>query len=111
MGSNVRKRTKVISVRVSPEEKAQLSKKSDGFGMGIPQLMRSSALGKHLRSKLDDQAILNLLKINADQGRLGGLLKMWLQNKERLHLAGGVPALLKEIQDTQRLLKGLVEKL
>jgi hypothetical protein len=32
-------------------------------------------------STLDQEAILALLKVNADQGRLGGLFKLWLSGQ------------------------------
>ncbi|BAU77419.1 hypothetical protein ppKF707_1515 [Metapseudomonas furukawaii] len=35
---------------------------------------------------LDQQAVVEMSKVNGDIGRLGGLLKMWLTNDERLAL-------------------------
>jgi hypothetical protein len=39
---------------------------------------RSAALGHQLRSEIDREAVRELVKVAADQGRLGGLLKLWL---------------------------------
>jgi hypothetical protein len=34
-----------------------------------------------IKSILDQNSIADLAKVNADQGRLGGLLKLWLTNR------------------------------
>ena len=60
---------------------------------------------------------LELVRINGDLGRLGGLLKMWLTNDERLKLFGKeqivlkINGLLDEIQSTQTLMFEKVKKL
>jgi len=40
---------------------------------------------------------MELVKINADLGRIGGLLKMWLTNDEKLEFEGYNPARLESI--------------
>lgn len=41
-------------------------------------------MGIQVRGVLDQKAVVELSKVNGDLGRLGGLLKMWLSNDERL---------------------------
>ncbi|MNF15483.1 hypothetical protein D3C80_2181150 [compost metagenome] len=61
--------------------------------------------------------MLKLVKINADQGRLGGLLKLWLTDDPKLALAGiamtpaVVRALLKRIEANQDEMLQLVQSL
>ena len=37
--------------------------------------------GQPIRSVLDHAAVMDLAKVNGDQGRLGGLLKLWLVDR------------------------------
>jgi hypothetical protein len=37
-----------------------------------------------IKGVLNQALIIQLAKINADRGRLGGLLKLWLSNDEKL---------------------------
>ena len=70
-------------------------------------------MGYEPASKFDKLAVLELAKVNADQGRLGGLLKMLLTNKER-HASKDhqrMLNLLREIGTTQQRLLTLVEQL
>ncbi len=41
-------------------------------------------LGYTIQGVIDAQLVRQLAKINGDQGRLGGLLKLWLTNSEKL---------------------------
>ena len=63
-----------------------------------------------IKSILDQNSIADLAKVNADQGRLGGLLKLWLTNDEKLKsydrakLSTNIIKLLGEIKRLQALL-------
>ncbi|NQY74355.1 MAG: ribbon-helix-helix protein, CopG family [Candidatus Margulisbacteria bacterium] len=112
MGSETRKRDKRITVRVTEDEAKGLKKKAESFGVSVPELMRSCALGKIVKSKLDQQNILSLLRVHADSGRLGGLLKMWLSSPESLGREGfDLDALLSEIQDNQKNMRDIIQLL
>ena len=43
-----------------------------------PSYLRRLGLALPVESTIDQRAILDLVKINADLGRFGGLIKMWL---------------------------------
>jgi hypothetical protein len=72
--------------------------------------LRQVGLGMPIKSILDQNSIADLAKVNADQGRLGGLLKLWLTNDEKLKLydraklSMNIIKLLEEIKRLQSLL-------
>ena len=41
-------------------------------------------MGYRIEGVIDAELVRELAKINGDQGRLGGLLKLWLTNSEKL---------------------------
>ena len=80
--------------------------------MPVAVFLRRVGLGAAVPSILDHKAVLALLKVNADQGRLGGLLKLWLSGG---HIgatsAAEIRRLLYDIKSTQKTLRGLVDRL
>lgn len=108
MPGEKRQRTKHIMVRVTPEELEAIREKAKAFGYAssTAALLRDLALGIEPTSTLDQRAILDLLRINADLGRLGGLLKHWLSAKgSDFKSAQDIRALLRALDDTQAALK------
>lgn len=108
MGSEQRKRDKLIQVRVNAEEWEMIAAKAAAFGYHSSRaaLLRDLALGVEPKSTLDQQAILELLRVNADLGRLGGLLKHWLQAKgAKPEVAIEIRALLDALGRTQDALR------
>jgi hypothetical protein len=79
-----RKSSSPIYVRVLPEEKEAIDRKADQAGLHTSVFMRRIGLGYEVRSVVDYERVSDLAKINADLGRLGGLLKLWLTNDKRL---------------------------
>jgi len=81
-----RKESTPIKVWVTPDEKAAIAAKADAHSFRSPGSVRGSAssylrrlgLALPVESTIDQRAILDLVKINADLGRFGGLIKMWL---------------------------------
>jgi hypothetical protein len=69
-------------------------------------------LGYEVRGILDHRRVEELLKINADLGRLGGLLKLWLTNDERTAAfsESTIRVLLGKIEDTQDKLHEVVRE-
>lgn len=107
-------RRKAIRVWVNKEEKAVIESRQQAVNCGsTSSYLRALGLGYEPTSKLDKLAVLELAKVNADQGRLGGLLKMLLTNKER-HTNENRKQLFKllsEIETAQQRLLRLVEQL
>lgn len=76
--SESRQKTKLIQVRVTPEEKVQLKARAADFGVSIGELCRSSIFRAVPKSLADQSAILELAALRGDLGRMGGLLKGYL---------------------------------
>jgi hypothetical protein len=73
-----------IRVWCLPEEKALIEASARDAGMSVSRYLRSVGMGYKIKGVIDAQLVLQLAKINGDQGRLGGLLKLWLTNSEKL---------------------------
>jgi hypothetical protein len=53
--------------------------------LGLSSYLRRLGLAQPVESTIDQRAILDLVKINADLGRFGGLIKMWLTTNADLN--------------------------
>ncbi len=76
MKKDKRKRTNVMNVYLSDEEYKIITDSSNRAGLSISTFARNVCLGLRVESKENNQIVLDLIKINADLGRLGGLLKL-----------------------------------
>jgi hypothetical protein len=97
---------------VSDEDRAGIEMRAAATGLSVSAYLRNLGLGYKPASTLDQRAILDLMKLNADQGRLGGLLKLWLTRDP----VAPVPAidirkLLSEIEASQAALKAVIGRL
>jgi len=90
-----------IKVYVSATEREEIERRADGVKMPPSSLMRSLALGFEPRSAFDKDAIGALIKLHSDQGRLGGLLKLWLTEKK------GEGANVSEVRSVLRQIESL----
>jgi hypothetical protein len=111
-----RKGSTPIKVWVLPEEKRAIDVAARQCGMSTSAYLRAIGLSLPVKSVLDQEAVADLVKVNADQGRLGGLLKLWLTNDEKLRnqrwiLEQHIHGLLKEIQAAQALLLETVRRI
>jgi hypothetical protein len=112
MGSENRKKTKLIAVRATPVEKEYMKKRAEAFGISVGALCRHIIFESRVPQGIMDQsAIGELAKTRADLGRVGGLLKGWLagsfENSAGLPLKGDIPtirSLLQQIEKTQALI-------
>lgn len=111
--STNQKRQKHLRVPVLLEEEQRIKLNAEQAGLSIAEYLRRVALGFEIKSRGDHHNILELAKINADLGRLGGLLKLWLTRDERLsHIdPKAVIALLDRIKKTQSAMLEAVEVL
>ncbi|MCP4933393.1 MAG: hypothetical protein GY927_04120 [bacterium] len=107
MGSENRGRQEKFLVRVNEAELAAANKKVEAFSYrSKAALVRDLLMDVEPKSTLDQQAILELVKVNADQGRLGGLLKHWLRAVGAdKGMVTDIRTLLKDIERTQKELK------
>ena len=108
--SETRKGNTPIYVWVTPSEKKIISANAKACGMSNSAYLRQVGLGMPIKSILDHKSIADLAKVNADQGRLGGLLKLWLMSDSKLkpydraRLSMNIIKMLEEIKRLQALL-------
>lgn len=112
-----RKNLTPINVYVTREEKKLIKENAEKHSLSSSAFLREVGLGFTVTPTLDQQAISDLAKLNADQGRLGGLLKLWLTNDEKLalydeqKLTSAIEEMLKKIYSIQETLYDKVSKL
>ena len=107
-----RDRKRPLKVFVSERERAEIETRAAATGLSVSAYLRNLGLGFQPHSTLDQEAILTLLKVNADQGRLGGLFKLRLSGES---VSSGetteIRKLLAAIEESQLKLKGLIGRL
>ena len=107
-----RQRNQQLHVPVLPDEKEIIQSRAKDCSLSMSSYLRNLGLGYVPKSILDSKLVLELVKINADLGRLGGLLKMWLTNDERLDgSAHNIEGVLKDIRLTQGRMLEAVKRL
>jgi hypothetical protein len=100
-----------LSAAVSADDRARIQERARVAGLSVSAYLRASGLGHPIRSVLDYDAVRDLAKVNGDQGRLGGLLKLWLEDRP----GRGAPEidvrrLLERIDELQRRLIDMVSR-
>jgi hypothetical protein len=84
--------------------------------LSVSRYLRDVGMGYEPQSVIDAELVRQLSKINGDQGRLGGLLKLWLTNDDRLYrdqperLRRVIVGALDRIADLQGAMLELVKK-
>lgn len=101
------KRTEQIKAYVTPEEFTLILEFSERAGLTLSEFARRVCLGFRVESREDRQARRELLKVNADLGRLGGLLKQALASGHKEQIYG----LLHKIDQLQANLKAKIRAL
>lgn len=66
---------------VTDEEKATITERAEEAGMSRSGYLRALGLNTPIRSVVDLKAVADLCRINGDLGRVAGLLKLWLLEK------------------------------
>jgi len=99
---------KRITVYLGPEEYANIQASANRAGISLSTFCKRVCIGIPVPSMEHQQAVKDILKANADLGRLGGLLKLALSE-------GGdksaLPKLLREIDAGQSALKAAARKI
>lgn len=102
-----KRRKKVLTAYITEMEYGEITASSARAGLSLSEFVRRVCLGNRIISREDQQARRELLKINADLGRLGGLLKQALSQGHKESIYG----LLHKIDQVQALLKEKVKEL
>lgn len=111
-----RKGSPPIKVYCLPMEKEQIATKADAAGLSQSTYLLNVGIGYEVQSVIDSRLVMELSKVNADQGRLGGLLKLWLTNDERFagfdepKMRATIQAVLSKIEETQAALLDLATR-
>ncbi|MBA5705973.1 conjugal transfer protein TraJ [Pseudomonas fulva] len=114
---DTRKNGKHLRVPVLPSEELTIKENASKASLTVAEYLRRLSLGYEITSTLDSQYVAQIVKINADQGRLGGLLKLWLTDDAKLTACGTpltpgmVRTLLKRIEANQNEMLRLVQAL
>jgi hypothetical protein len=114
--SQPRRNTQPIRVWVTPQEKAAIAEMASTTGNSTSAYLRKVGLGYEVRSILDFGRAQDLVKVNADLGRLGGLLKLWLAGDKRLEgysqieLRRLVLMLLMKVETNQQEMREILRK-
>jgi hypothetical protein len=85
-----RKSSTPIKVYCRPDEKRQIKRQADAAGLSVAAYLRNAGLGYEIHGMLDYRCVEDLARVNGDLGRMGGLLKLWLTNDERIMKFGPV---------------------
>lgn len=98
-----------VKAYMTSEEYEHVKKMAGNARLSVSAFVKMVCLGIEVKSVADQAAILELAKVGADLGRLGGLFKLALSEKAVDRLRGG--NLLDDINRTRRLLEDKVKKL
>ena len=110
-----RRRRQHLRVPVFPEEKDAVEANAQRAGVSVARYLRDVGQGYQIRGVMDYQQVRERVRVNGDQGRLGGLLKLWLTDDVRTAQFGEATlrALLGRIEATQdemsRIMKAVVQ--
>lgn len=76
-----RDRNRPLRVVVSETERERIVAGAKAAGLSVSAFLRTLGMGHTIHSAYDQEAVVALLRATGDQGRLGGLLKMWLTER------------------------------
>lgn len=112
LGDKARRNGKPMSVYSTDEERQAIKENAIKAGISVNEYIIRVAAGYKIKSQLDYKLIESLLKINADNGRLGGLLKLWLSDdaKSKDFNKAQIRGILNLILKNQLILKSHIQK-
>jgi hypothetical protein len=101
-----------IYAHVTEEEGAEITALATQARITVSELVRRLATGQKLPNANRHEAVIELVKINADMARLGNLLRMAIDDPEFTPPEGvDLEDLFDRIRSTQSNLKAKVEEL
>ncbi|TNC10617.1 conjugal transfer transcriptional regulator TraJ [Vibrio diabolicus] len=108
-----RKNSPPIKVYCLPEERALIESLSAQAGLSISTYLREVGQGYRIEGVTDVEQVRELVRVNGDLGRLGGLLKLWLSNDAKVANVGvnTILAVLNRIEATQDQMSSLMESI
>ncbi len=108
--SCTRKDSPAVKVYCLPDERVQLQANAAAARMSVSNYMLHVGLGYRVRAVQDHRYVAELIRVNSDLGRLGGLFKLWLTNEERTAMVGEskIRAMLGKVEATQDELRSVI---
>lgn len=107
--SKISKRTHTIKAYVTEKDFQEITNYALRAGVTTSEFIRRVCLGHSFQKKEDAKQILDLIKVNADMGRIGGLLKQALTLNPSLTYQ--IRPLLNELLELKEILKVKINKL
>lgn len=106
-----RKSSTPIKVYCLPEERAAIEANAKAAGLSTSAYLLAVGQGYRVQGVTDFENVRELVRVNGDLGRLGGLLKLWLTDDAKTAQFGAdtVLALLARIEATQDKMSGIME--
>ena len=101
-----------IKVYCFPDEKQTIDQQATSTGLSKSAYLLRVGMGYPIRSIVDHHQVEELVKINGDLGRLGGLLKLWLSKEKSVAgiEARTVRETLKKIDTAQDQMLALMQR-
>ena len=101
-----------IKVYCFPDEKQAIEQQGRSTGLSKSSYLLRVGMGYPIRSIVDHHQVEELVKINGDLGRLGGLLKLWLSKEKPVAgiEARTVRETLKKIDTAQDQMLALMQR-
>ena len=99
-------------VKLTEAEHASIAETARTTGLPVAVLIRRLALGYEPESIVDTRTLLELIRLRADLGRLGGVMKLWLVDRPGAGAPEGeVRAALHSVLDRQDEVVALIGRL
>lgn len=74
-------RQRGLRIVLSEEEHADIKETAEAVGMSMSKLLRQLGQGFEPKSKLDADRVREIIRARGDLNRIGGLLKLWLDER------------------------------
>jgi hypothetical protein len=99
----------LLKAYVTPEEYAEITEVARKNSQSTSNFIKCACLGTPIKSKIDQKIVLDLLKLAADLGRIGGLLKLGLSEQKLDRIIGN--NLLDSIRELKEKIEVKVDEL
>jgi len=99
------KKETTLRFRTTPEEANQLKKLAQAHAMSLSEYLRQAGLMQEIKSRTEIETTLELAKMNADQARLGNMLKLAIDNENERE----IERLIAEVRQTQQTIRETLE--
>ena len=106
-----RARGRPLKVYVTDRQRESIEARAASVGLSVSSFLAALGLNAPIRSTADHDAVRELMRINGDLGRLGGLLKLWLSERpgQGAKIAD-VRQVLRDLHETQQQLLGVASQ-